>query len=343
MAEFKPRFGAPFKSNTYYYTNNPFYQSGYGMPNCTAYAWGRFWECGGVYPALALGNAENWYNFNDGYPRGSTPKLGAVICWYRTGGRSGHVEIVEQINDDGTIITSGSAWKGFNFRLKTRNPTYNWDGGDYIFQGFIYNPTTFDSVGDPIYDTGTDDDHGGWITGNRYLNKSEMQNNVNLLWNYFQSKGWTKNAVAGMLGNMQTESSINPGIWEGLIDDPEAYYEQHGRYPGYGLVQWTPYQKYSQWWGEGWENNGIAECERIQYEMEHNIQWGHPTMTFEQFSHSRHDPRYLATLFEKYYEVHAGALQPIRRKQAVEWFKYLKGTYIPLSEYNNKRRSKPYV
>ena len=31
-------------NNPKWYSDNPFYQSGYGMPNCTCYAWGRFWE-----------------------------------------------------------------------------------------------------------------------------------------------------------------------------------------------------------------------------------------------------------------------------------------------------------
>lgn len=35
-------------NNFHWYSDNPFYQSGYGMPNCTCYAWGRFWEIGDV-------------------------------------------------------------------------------------------------------------------------------------------------------------------------------------------------------------------------------------------------------------------------------------------------------
>lgn len=33
-------------NNFHWYSENPFYQAGYGMPNCTCYAWGRFWEIG---------------------------------------------------------------------------------------------------------------------------------------------------------------------------------------------------------------------------------------------------------------------------------------------------------
>lgn len=46
------------------------------------------------------------------------------------------------------------------------------------------------------------------------LTKSKMKVNANYIWRYLSNKGWTKNAVAGVLGNMQSESAINPGRWQ---------------------------------------------------------------------------------------------------------------------------------
>ena len=44
-ASFSPRLSAPSSSNKYYYSNlNVFYKYDYGMPNCTAYAYGRAYE-----------------------------------------------------------------------------------------------------------------------------------------------------------------------------------------------------------------------------------------------------------------------------------------------------------
>lgn len=88
-------------------------------------------------------NAELWYPFvADGYQRGSTPKLGAVICWHST--RSGgHVAIVEDILPDGRIMTSNSAYNGSYFYLKFLSPPDYKMGDAYTFQGFIYNPTEF--------------------------------------------------------------------------------------------------------------------------------------------------------------------------------------------------------
>ena len=54
------------------------------------------------------------------------------------------------------------------------------------------------------------------ISENRYLSVEEMTLNAQWILNYFTDKGWTKNAICGMLGNMQTESTNNPGIWQDL-------------------------------------------------------------------------------------------------------------------------------
>ena len=102
-----------------------------------------------------------------------------------------------------------------------------------------------------------------WIAGNRYLTTAEMQNNARMFRGRGLSIGWSSNAIFAMLGNIQAESGINPGIWENLT--PYA--------GGYGLTQWTPYTKYSEWWGDGWENNGDAQMQRISFEAVNDLQW----------------------------------------------------------------------
>lgn len=142
---FTPRLDdTGIRGNPYWYADNPFYQSGYGMPNCTAYAWGRFWEeaPSGGPPRLSLGNGADWFGYTqDGYPRSQTPQVGAVICF--GGGSSGfpegHVAVVEEINADGSIVTSNSGWQSTFFWTELcRPPNYNTLG--YDFQGFILNP-----------------------------------------------------------------------------------------------------------------------------------------------------------------------------------------------------------
>lgn len=133
-------------NNPYWYSQNPFYLAGYGLPNCTCYAWGRFWENSDINgdmsnrPRLSTGNAEDWFGFNDGYERGSTPALGAVAC-YADGAFSGdgHVCVVEEIHSD-HCVTSNSAYGGQYFYLVNIALNGAYPYGNYRFQGFIYNP-----------------------------------------------------------------------------------------------------------------------------------------------------------------------------------------------------------
>lgn len=153
---FSPRTTAPTKDNKWYFSNtNIFYASGYGMPNCTAYVFGRFSEILGSKAQLANCDAGGWFN-RDAikpappyiYNRGSQPQLGAVIVWSKPNA-GGHVAVVEEIKSDGTIITSNSAYKGTNFYLREIKPPYAISG--YKFEGFIYNP----AVSEPIYTPGS--------------------------------------------------------------------------------------------------------------------------------------------------------------------------------------------
>lgn len=84
-------------NNFHWYSDNPFYQSGYGMPNCTCYAWGRFWEIGDPLnngsnkPVnLPLGDGGQWWSSavaSGYYETGQIPKLGSVICFSDNNGR----------------------------------------------------------------------------------------------------------------------------------------------------------------------------------------------------------------------------------------------------------------
>lgn len=139
---YTPRLTAPSKSNSYYYSNkNIFYSIGYGMPNCTAYAWGRAYELLKVAPKLSVDSAHYWWNYNktnNYYPSGQTPKLGAIACWDNPYG--GHVAVVEKI-ENGTVTLSHSEWEGRTFYL-TEFSLGDKSAGIYSsgwkFKGYIY-------------------------------------------------------------------------------------------------------------------------------------------------------------------------------------------------------------
>lgn len=130
---FEPRLTAPERSNEYYNkTLNIFSQTGYGMPNCTAYAYGRIYEITGEEPLIKRGNAGNWWNINKKngyYEYGQEPKLGAIACW------SNHVAIVEEI-DGNTVTASQSHWRSTYFDTCTFTSGDNHFGQK--FYGYIY-------------------------------------------------------------------------------------------------------------------------------------------------------------------------------------------------------------
>lgn len=165
MPTFNPRLSAPLNTDLHWinvayggYNNcilgSPSYGTGSVLSNCTGYAWGRFLERNGLTTCnLSINQASIWFlNTSDGYSRGYTPKLGAVICWDEINNGSGHVAFVEQINYDSnnnvtSLVVSESVYNGVTFRLQTVYPYNNYHLYTGMnFQGFIYSPTDFDPL-----------------------------------------------------------------------------------------------------------------------------------------------------------------------------------------------------
>lgn len=168
---FKPRFTIPEAGNPYYNTkkNGGYSEAIQGSPcekgldvlrNCVGYAYGRFNEIvgEGKMKYLAPVNAEKFIDYMNhktkGVTSGMTPKLGACMVWQAGATKNGsdgagHVAIVEQINADGSIITSESGYgakKAFWTQTRT-NANGRWgESSKYTFLGFIYNPAVTDET-----------------------------------------------------------------------------------------------------------------------------------------------------------------------------------------------------
>lgn len=174
--------------------------------------------------------------------------------------------------------------------------------------------------------------YGSYFSESEPLTSEEMH--VNAVYIYQVLKyiyKWSDNAIAGILGNMQSESSLNAGRWQSdNVGNTSS---------GYGLVQWTPATKYLNWCES--ENRYDASdidnnIERIIYELEHKIEYypkeGYP-LTFEEFTQSNETPYYLACAFAWNYERSAvvlwgteeeqEALRQQRGGQANYWYEYL--------------------
>ena len=221
------------------------------------------------------------------YRQGPDPQLGAIICWKNSAGKI-EVAIVEYINKKTNSITVSRSYNATAEYDPTNVEHFNtliipcakttgegadgkdteikkWETGSLKFLGFLYATASVCMSAN----------RDGLCTDNSYgIALEQMQPNAQYIWQYFGSKGWPLNAVAGMLGNMQEESKLSPQIWESttqFTDKPVTIHADGsqtvnksevdkigrglGRSPiehiGYGLTQWTPYTKLMTWCKNG--------------------------------------------------------------------------------------------
>lgn len=150
--------------------------------------------------------------------------------------------------------------------------------------------------------------------------KDQRSQNVDIMYSYFKSQGWGIAPLAAMLGNMEYESWLNPAQWETGIPIQTT--------GGFGLVQWTPYTKFSTWAGGAWQSDYDLQMERIQYELQNGLQWiataAYP-FSFYDFSKMTIQDMSIEDLtkaFEYCYE--RGTWNNQRVVNAEYWYKYLK-------------------
>ncbi|MEV5960420.1 phage tail tip lysozyme [Kribbella sp. NPDC051952] len=140
------------------------------------------------------------------------------------------VKVNDEVKRGDQIGTSGSG-----------NETGGMSGEHLHFELWIDKDGTFENTrpedgtfGDDTTSTGG----GGCGCGGGDLSGN---NNVQKVFNYFVSNGYSKEQAAGVIGNMQTESYVEPtmkqGDSPGQVTHPDAVANSGG---GWGLVQWTP-------------------------------------------------------------------------------------------------------
>ena len=158
---FKARFSRPEAGNKFYIRKasggystaikgNPTDKDCDVLHNCVGYAVGRFHEIAGrpQFDLVDAVNAENIYANaqKHGLKTGDTPQLGALIVWQKGATLSGsdgagHVAVVEQINPDGSIMTSESghgAKNPFWTTVRKKGSDGNWgESAGYKFLGFV--------------------------------------------------------------------------------------------------------------------------------------------------------------------------------------------------------------
>lgn len=243
-----------------------------------------------------------------------------------------HSHIDQSFTPDAVLINSGIICSGMT------KPCWNLDGSVSPTSFWYINDTqiidtlghTFSTFkkGKPVYDTLQ------WVITNtsltepsRPLTEDEMKNNAKCFYGTMNILyGWTLNACCGVLGNMQSESTVSPCRWQN--DTP---YGTPAESQGYGLAQWTPYTKVLDWLRENGftiDDFGYGECARMNYEVATGTQWiatGAYPESFREFTQSTGKPYDLAIEFLANYERPTDPDQPVRGTQAEQWYQYLKG------------------
>lgn len=183
------------------------------------------------------------------------------------------------------------------------------------------------------------------------LTDAEMRNNANLVRSILQTQlGWTIEAVAGALGNMQKESSINAGACETNRGIPRSGSLYYGG--GLGLIQMSDYPIYSKqyvhpllwcadYFGQNWWD-GTFQCNLMEYATDPVItdcgvgrgaRWGwlqsstYPSTDFDTY---RYGVLTVGQCTEYWYydmEMHDSYTDAmdLRKAYANYWYQYLSG------------------
>lgn len=224
-----------------------------------------------------------------------------AIVW-----RSGHTEMVYSSGaDPGSGITMGAHQSGVPL----------------ADQVSINNSVSTSASWTSIYEYPGGATSLTWISKNAYLTDEEMANNAYCFYSYMYNYA-TLSAIAGMLGNMQRESTINPGIWQNL---DEGNYDL-----GFGLVQWTPATNYTDWaTANGYEiGDGNGQCQWLITQTVPTGQWiatdTYP-QSWNQFLAFTGTPEEAASIFLYNFERAGVSVEDERRQNARRWYNYLEG------------------
>lgn len=163
---------------------------------------------------------------------------------------------------------------------------------------------------------------GPHTANNTALTGALLAQNAKCVYDYMRAKGWSKNAICGMLGNMEYESTINPGRYGSNGTNTNVF----------GLTQWNPGTKYTNWAAlNGYNSSTLmkGQLERILYEItapSSDGQWfgrsPYTGITFRDFTTSTDSAANLASVFRVNYE-NSGSGDSLRRQYATNWFNTL--------------------
>lgn len=172
----------------------------------------------------------------------------------------------------------------------------------------------------------------------QYLTQSEMENNANEFYAYFNSKGFTIESISGMLGNLQQESNINPGMKQTASASS-----------GWGLIQWTPSSNltdYANAKGSDWAT-GEIQTQLMWDEIINGYggQWiPKPALGYSYTGDEFSKLTDVAEACKAYlYERERAGVEALSKRltYASNWYKYLTGVTPPTPPTPTKRKGMP--
>lgn len=231
-----------------------------------------------------------------------------------------HTEIVHDIDNGGHTMGAHTSKKPLPDQVSIN--TYDIQSGTHYTHCYRW---PF-SGGNWI--VGGSSEYFGNPTGELCGHNEKAINNANVIKDYFLAQGWTINAIAGLCGNIQQESTFNPALQEVAA----------GENGGHGLVQWTPptdlfhvmdvlYGSHVDW-TDGQKQLSVIYAE---YQQSTGIKnWGiepqwYPrhgyNLTWREWSQSTADAGYLAMAFQEEYE-RPYVIHPEREAFGQRWYRY---------------------
>lgn len=266
----------------------------------------------------------NWYGYVEGNPVLYIDSLG--LAW-----------------NGGKWISSGNIFVDiFDFITNTQivNPDEkNFNVNKNVNFETITEDTTL--VAETITDNDTQKKIIAYANPNNALGltNDEKIANAEYIYHYLSNKGWSKEAICGLLGNIQQESQMNPVAWQNNYKDNE-------KENGYGLVQWTPATKFEMIIKQNIED--IEDVNKSNPEILIKIQldsiisssqpgqgewlkgsavdlYGSPyKMDFDEFICSKNNPEELALVFHGHYERSSDTeeIKKNRSTYAKFWYEY---------------------
>lgn len=173
-------------------------------------------------------------------------------------------------------------------------------------------------------------------------NSDEAKENASLIYGVLSERGWTLNAVCGVLGNMGAESGYNPWRWQS--DKVPSVNDSPWTNKGYGFTQFTPGGKYINDANAkatsgyapnfsdkpGKPEDGYAQMIFLDEHADYYATGAYP-LSYAEYKVSEDSPAELASAWLYNYERPGdpGATEDARRENANYWYEVLSGSPPP--------------